>query len=160
MTKTAKPRPAPRSPFSYPKGWGSLDLHFSRKGQKLAESMRAHAKPRLLPKLRARTKGSFGGNRAEDLSIVFNDACIYLTAWLGEGGMVEFPFARLYPVRGGRYNLSVRRLLDWSQAEDNPPWAVFDYFTMLAPNAKHWVKLAQHKTFEECVDLLVKEPTF
>ena len=31
---------------------------------------------------------------------------------------------------------------------------------MLAPNAKHWVKQAEQKTFEECVDLLEKEPTF
>ena len=120
MTKKAPPRPTARRPFAYPKGWNSTELLFSRKGRKLAESMEAYAEPRLLPKLEARAERSFG-NRVEDFPVVFRDASIYFTAWLGDGGMVEFPFAWLYPDRRGLYNLSIRRLLDWSRAEDNSP---------------------------------------
>ncbi|MFO1498221.1 MAG: hypothetical protein U1G07_07495 [Verrucomicrobiota bacterium] len=42
-------------------------------------------------------------------------------AWLqyeGEFGGAEFPFALLYPVRGSRYNLCIRRLVDWVNAEN------------------------------------------
>jgi hypothetical protein len=32
-------------------------------------------------------------------------------------------------------------------------------FFLQAPQAKFWSKIASHKSFEECIDLLVKEPT-
>jgi hypothetical protein len=149
--------------FAYPKGVRSIDLRFSRKGRTLAEAMGEYANPRLLPKLEARTAGRPDCNHHDYIDAVFVDACVYLRSWLGHGdvlGIAEFPFARLYPIKGGRYNLSVRRLYDWSRAEDVPLTVVLDTFWNQAPNAKYWVKVAQHKTFEECVDLLVKEPTF
>jgi hypothetical protein len=80
--------------FAYPRGINSCDLRFSRKGCKLADAMRAHAKSRLLPKLQARTGARPECNRYDDLSVEFMDACVYLHAWLGYGdvpGIVEFP---------------------------------------------------------------------
>jgi hypothetical protein len=156
------PQPA-STRFAYPKGKSTINLRFSRKGQKLVDAMRDYAEPRLLPKLQARTANRPDCNRYDAVDAEFLDACIYLLAWLGYGkiaGIAEFPFARLYPVKGGRYNLSVRRLIDWSRAEDEPLMVVSDMFWNLAPNAKHWVKIATHKTFEECIDLLVKDPNF
>ena len=147
----------------YPRGINSCDLKFSRKGRKLSDAMCEYALPRLLPKLQARTGASPASNRYDDLSVEFMDACVYLHAWLGcedVCGIAEFPFARLYPVEGGLYNLSIRRLIDWSRIEDNPIWAVQDLFWNQAPNAKFWVKIATHRTFEECMDLLVKDPNF
>lgn len=141
----------------------SLDLSFSRNGRKLAAAMSAYAMPRLLPKLQARTNSLSGCNRYDDLSVDFKDACVYLYAWLGYGrvrGMVQFPFARLYPVKGGLYNVSVRRLLDWSRAEDARLDVIFNSFVFQAPSAKFWVKIGEHKTFEECIDLLVEDPCF
>jgi hypothetical protein len=149
--------------FAYPKGATTSDLRWSRKGRKLNDAMREYATPRLLPKLQARTADRPDCNRYDDLDVEFLDACVYLRAWLGYGdhcGMAEFPFARLYPVQGGRYNLSLRRLIDWARAEDEPLQAVLDKFWFQAPNAKFWVKIATHKTFEECIDLLVKDPGF
>lgn len=149
--------------FAYPKGRGTSDLRWSKKGRKLIDAMRDYVEPRLLPKLQARTANRPDCNRYDAIAAEFLDACIYLQAWLGYGevsGIAEFPFARLYPVKGGRYNLSVRRLIDWSRAEDEPLMVVSDMFWNLAPNAKHWVKIARHKTFEECIDLLVKDPNF
>lgn len=170
---TAAPRKRARAPkreklvrpteFPYPRGINGCELKFSRRGRKLAAAMVAYAKPRLMPKLNARTASRPDCNRYDDLSVEFMDACLYLHAWLGHGdtcGIAEFPFARLYPVKGGLYNLSIRRLIDWSHVEDNPLWAVWDRFWNQAPNAKFWVKIARHQTFEECVDLLVKDPNF
>ena len=99
----------------------------------------------------------------DDLSVEFMDACVYLHAWLGDGnihGIAEFPFARLYPVKGGLYNVSVRRLIDWSRVEDSPIWAAQNLFWNQAPNAKFWVKIARHKTFEEAMDALARDPNF
>jgi hypothetical protein len=137
-------------------------LRFSPKGRKLAAAMKAYAEPRLLPKLRARTAHA-GGNRYDGLSIEFMDACVYLHAWLGDGnhrGIVEFPLARFCPIKGGLYNVSVRRLIDWARVEDSPVWAVRDLFWNQAPDAKFWLKIAQHKTFEESVEVLVQDPNF
>ncbi len=156
------PQPA-STQFAYPRGRSSLDLRFSRKGRKLMAAMRDYVQPRLLPKLQARTAHRPDCNRYDAIGVEFLDACIYLQGWLGYGevrGIAEFPFARLYPVKGGRYNLSVRRLIDWSRAEDEPLRVVTDMFWNLAPNSKHWVKIATHKTFEECIDLLVEDPNF
>lgn len=155
--------PKAQTQLAYPTGINCTDLRFSRKGRKLADAMREYAKPRLLPKLHARTAHRPECNRHDDLDVLFADACVYLRSWLGCGeacGIAEFSFARFYPVTGGLYNLSVRRLYDWSRAEDAPLMAVFGLFWNLAPNAKHWVKIAKHKTFEECIELLVKEPSF
>ena len=163
--KAARPakRKAPVRPtqFAYPRGWNSGDLRFSRKGKQLAEAMAFYAQSRLLPKLQARTAESPGCNHYDDVDVDFQDACVYLRAWLGHEdfyGGAEFPFARLYPVKGGRYNVSIRRLVDWSRVEDGPLWQVQDLFWNQAPNAKFWVKIATHKTFEECIDLLVADP--
>jgi hypothetical protein len=148
--------------FAYPRGINSCELKFSRKGRKLAAAMKAFAEPLLLPKLNARTE-RMGGNRYDVLTIEFMDACVYLHAWLGDGddcGIVEFPFARLYPVKGGLYNVSIRRLIDWSLVEDAPVFAARDLFWNQAPNAKFWVKIAEHKTFEESIDSLVRDPNF
>jgi hypothetical protein len=168
--KTARARsaakrklPKAQTQFAYPKRRGPFDLSFSRKERKLTRAMREYAQDRLMPKLRARTIQSPGCNRHDDLDVRFADACVYLRSWLGYGnscGIVEFPFARLYPVAGGRYNLAVRRLCDWSRAEDTPLVAAINLFWNLAPNANHWIKIARHRTFEECIDLLVQEPAF
>ena len=104
-----------------------------------------------------------GGNRYDDLSVEFMDACVYLHAWLGDGsihGIAEFPFARLYPVNGGLYNVSVCRLIDWSRVEDSPVRAAENLFWNQAPNAKFRVKIARHKTFEEAMDALARDPNF
>lgn len=149
--------------FAYPRSANTCDLRFSRKGQKLADAMTAWAEPRLLPKLQARTCDRPESSQYTDVAAVFLDACVYLHAFLehpDEFGAAEFPFARLYPVKGGRYNLSVRRLIDWSRAEDYSVMSVDQLFFMQAPNAKFWVKVATHKTFEECIDLLVRETSF
>lgn len=125
--------------------------------------MRAYAKPRLLPKLQARTASSPDCNRYDDVSVEFMDACVYLHAWLGCGdipGIAEFPFARLYPVTGGLYNVSIRRLVDWSRIENYPIRIVQDLFWNQAPSAKFWFKIAQHKTFEESIASLLADPSF
>lgn len=141
--------------FPHPRGINSCHLRLSRKGKKLAEAMSAYANSRLLPKLQARTDHHPECNGYVCVDADFRDACVYLLAWLRHQevrGGAEFPFARLYPVKGGLYNPSVRRLIDWSRVEDNPIWAVQDLFWNQAPNAKFWVKLATHKTFEERMD--------
>jgi hypothetical protein len=164
VRRSAVDKPAPaQTQFAYPRNASTLDLRFSRKGRKLAAAMSAWAEPRLLPKLQARTENRPEASQYTALAAVFLDACVYLHAWLehpDEFGAAEFPFARLYPVKGGRYNLSVRRLIDWSRAEDYSVPSVDQLFFMQAPNAKFWVKVAAHKTFEECIDLLVCEETF
>lgn len=165
--KTRKPRARRESlvrptQFPYPRGINSGELKFSRKGRKLAAAMEAYAAARLLPKLKARTD-RFGGNRYDCLTADCMDACVYLHAWLGAGdhcGIAEFPFARLYPVKGGLYNVSVRRLIDWERVEDSPIWVAQDLFWNQAPNAKFWVKIAHHKTFEEAVEALARDPNF
>jgi hypothetical protein len=149
--------------FAYPRNASTCNLRFSRKGQKLADAMSAWAEPRLLPKLQARTGHRPEASQYTAVAAVFLDACVYLHAWLehpDEFGAAEFPFARLYPVKGSRYNLSVRRLIDWSRAEDYSVSSVDQLFFMQAPKAKFWIKVATHKTFEECIDLLVREETF
>jgi hypothetical protein len=167
LLKTRKPRGRRESlvrptEFPYPRGINSCELKFSRKGRKLAAAMEAYAGARLLPKLKARTNHT-NGIRYDALSVDFMDACVYLKAWLGAGdrcGIAEFPFARLYPVTGGLYNVSVRRLIDWERVEDSPIWVAKDLFWNQAPNAKFWVKIAHHKTFEEAVEALACDPNF
>jgi hypothetical protein len=125
--------------------------------------MGAYAEPRLLPKLQARTASRPECNRYDGLSVEFMDACVYLHAWLGFGdtpGIAEFPFARLYPVSGGLYNVSIRRLVDWSRVEDYPLHAIQDLFWNQAPSAKFWFKIAEHNTFEESIALLLDDPNF
>lgn len=125
--------------------------------------MENYVKPRILPKLQSRTDSQSGCNRHDGVTVDFRDACVYLEAWLGDkhvSGIAQFPFARLYPVKGGLYNLSIRRLIDWSLVEDNPIWAIQDMFWNQAPNAKFWVTVANHRTFEECIELLRVDPNF
>lgn len=149
--------------FPYPHGIKSGMVRWSPKGKKLAEEMKQYVESRLLPKLKARTAKNPTGILHRQIHIQLQDACIYLQSYLeGEihGGFVEFPFARLYPVKGGYYNVAIRRLVDWSRAEDDPVTPFADLFYFQAPNASFWVKVAQRKTFEECIDILVKEPQF
>jgi hypothetical protein len=125
--------------------------------------MCAYAESRLLPKLQARTASRPECNRYDGLSVEFMDACVYLHAWLGYGGtagIAEFPFARLYPVSGGLYNVSIRRLVDWSRVEDYPLYAIQDLFWNQAPSAKFWFKIAEHATFEESIARLLDDPNF
>ncbi len=148
--------------FAYPKR-STSDLRFSRKGKLLADAMSQYAEERLLPKLQKRTQSNPEASKYCSVQAQFLDACVYLTAWLeyeGEFGGAEFPFARLYPVEGGRYNLCVRRLIDWARAENYSVTSVDQMFFLQAPRAKFWSKISTHKTSEECIDLLVKEPTF
>lgn len=164
MSSNPKQKPVPPAVtrFAYPKG-SSLDIQFSRKGRKLAEEMRQYAAERLLPKLRSRTDSDPRASKYCTVDAKFLDACVYLVAWLeyeGEFGGAEFPFARLYPVQGGRYNLCVRRLIDWTKAEQFTVTSVDQMFFLQAPSSKFWSKIATHKTFEECIDLLVREPSF
>ena len=41
-----------------------------------------------------------------------------------------------------------------------PLMFVSHMFWNLAPNARHWVKIARHRTFEECIDRLAKDSNF
>ena len=148
--------------FAYPKR-SSIDIRFSRKGRKLAEEMSQYAADRLLPKLQARTESDPRASMYFSVDAKFLDACIYLVAWLeyeGEFGGAEFPFARLYPVRGSCYNLCIRRLIDWTKAENFTVTSVDQTFFFQAPSSKFWSKIATHQTFEKCIDLLVKDPSF
>ena len=117
-----------------------------------------------IPKvLQSRTHADPAASKYRCVDAKFLDACVYLVAWLEyerEFGGAEFPFARLHPVVGGRYNLSVRRLIDWGRAENYSVSSVDQMSFLQAPSAKFWTKIATHKTFEECIDLLTKDPSF
>jgi hypothetical protein len=129
----------------------------------VGEGDEVFASERLLPKLQARTDDNPRSSKYRSVDLRFQDACVYLVAWLdyeGEFGGTEFPFARLYLVAGGRYNLPVRRLIDWSRAEDFSVTSVDQMFFLQAPSAEFWTKVARHKTFEDCIDLLIKDPSF
>lgn len=142
--------------FAYPKG-STANLQWTAKGRKLARQMDEFAAKRLLPSLQARAGWDPFAREYRSVNVSFRDACVYLVAWLEferESVGAEFPFARLYPVRGGGYNLCVRRLSDWMRAEHFYPNRAFDMFFFEAPSAKYWTKIAVHKTFEECVELL------
>lgn len=165
MTETnprKKSVPASATRFAYPKA-SARALRLSRRAHKLADEMSRYAAERLLPKLQARTESDPRSSKYRSVDAKFADACVYLVAWIeyeGEFGGAEFPFARLYPVRESRYNLSIRRLIDWTRAENYSVTSVDQMFFLQAPTAKFWSKLATHKTFEECIDMLVEDPSF
>lgn len=146
--------------FAFPSGINTCELQYSRKGRKLSDAMCAYAEPRLLRKLKARSRKNPWGNRHDCLTVAFRDACVFIYSWLGCGdvyGNIEFPLARLYPIKGGYYNLALRRPEDWELVEGQSVYGAVDAFWNQAPNAKFWIKIAQHKTFEECIDLLVQD---
>jgi hypothetical protein len=51
-------------------------------------------------------------------------------------------------------------LIDWARAENFTVTSVDQMFFMEAPSAKFWSKIATHKTFEECIELLDQDPAF
>ena len=149
--------------FPFPSGTNTCELQNSRKGRKLSDAMLAYTAPRLLRKLKARSRHNPWGNRHDCVTIAFRDACVIIYSWLGCGDIysnIKFPLARLYPIKGGYYNLALRRPEDWELVEEAPLSVGDDAFWNQAPNAKFWIKSAQHKTFEECIDLLVKDRRF
>jgi hypothetical protein len=118
-----------------------------------------YASALLLPRLQARTAAASSSNRYTGLSVRVSRNVVYLEAVLTndtEWGGFLFDFARLQPVKGGRYNLSIRRSPDWVRAEQSSIGEAALYFTSsaLQPRAVDWVKVGRQKTFEECVLLL------
>jgi hypothetical protein len=119
---------------------------------------------RLLPKLQARTAGEADANQYTGINVRLADGNLYLEAILTnsiEWGGLGFDFACLYPVKGGLYNLSVRRMDDWAKAERGTVASASVYLkgTAEAVRATDWTKIACGKSFEDCIDLLLKEPT-
>ena len=137
---------------------------FSAAEFKFKSNLAHFASERLLPKLRARNSRDLDRNRYTGISVRLANA-IYLeavlineTAWGGFG----FDFARLLPANDKLYNLSLRRLEDWEKAECDPVALASEYFMGRAfcPRATDWIQIARGRTFEECIDVLVDEPSF
>jgi hypothetical protein len=138
---------------------------YSSAAFKFKTALADYAVKRLLPRLQARTAGYPDSNIYTGLNVRLTDNAIYLEAILTnttEWGGFGFDFARLSRAKNGLYNLAVRRVEDWSKAEQETVAAASNYFmeTVICPRARDWVGIARAKTFEECVELLLEEPTF
>ncbi len=119
----------------------------------------AYATKTLLARLQARTAGDPGANQYTGLNVRVADHTVFIEAILtntSEYGGLGFEFARLEPVRGGKYNLSLRQADDWERAERGTIASAGAYFmnSVLSPRASDWEKAARQQTFEECVDLI------
>jgi len=118
----------------------------------------------LLPKLQSRTVGS-EGNQYTGVNVRVADDVVYLEAILTnstEWGGFGFDFARLIPVKGGLYNLSLRRGDDWKRAEQSTVAAASNYFinTAISPRASDWIQVTRGKSFEECIEYVLRELEF
>jgi hypothetical protein len=131
---------------------------FSQAEFKFKSALGQYASERLLAKLKARAgragcRNQYTGINARVLDAIYLEAIMTNeTEWGGFG----FDFARLVPANSGLYNLSLRRLDDWTRAEQETVAVASEYFisTAICPRASDWIQIARGKTFEECVDLL------
>jgi hypothetical protein len=147
----------PRSTFAYRRTRPFSDAEY-----KFKITLSDFASEALLPKLRTRTAHGTEGNQYTGINVRVADDVVYLEAILTnstEWGGFGFDFARLVPVKGGLYNLSIRRGEDWKRAEQSTVAAASNYFinTAITPRAVDWVQIARGKTFEECIDYLLRE---
>jgi hypothetical protein len=135
---------------------------FSNAEFKFKLALADYASETLLPRLRSRTSRAPDANQYTGISIRVADDIVYLEAVLTnatEWGGFGFDFARLIPVKGGLYNLSVRRGEDWTRAEQSTVAAASNYFinTAISPRAADWLQITRGKTFEQCIDHLLRE---
>jgi hypothetical protein len=136
---------------------------FTKAEFKFKTALANYASERLLPKLQPRTSGKPGLNQYTGLNARVGSNAVYLEAILTndtEWGGFGFDFARLVPVNGGLYNLSLRKLDDWKRAESSTVASASNYFlgSSIYPRASDWEVLARGKTFEKCVDLIEAHP--
>jgi len=116
----------------------------------------------LVPKLQSRTARGSSGNQYTGINVRVVGDVVYLEAILTnstEWGGFGFDFARLVPVKDGLYNLSMRRGEDWKRAEQSTVAAASNYFinTAISPCAIDWIHITRDKTFEECIEYLLRE---
>jgi hypothetical protein len=155
MTTALQPA---RSTFSYRR-----TKPFSNAEFKFKTTLADFASEALLPKLRARTSKMMEANQYSGVNVRVAGDIVYLEAILTnatEWGGFGFDFARLLPVKGGTYNVSVRRCEDWERAEHSTVACASNYFlvTAMSPRASDWIQLASARTFEECIAILVRTP--
>jgi hypothetical protein len=137
---------------------------FTKAEFKFKTALGAHAAERLLPKLQTRTAGRPEANQYTGINARVGDHAVYLEAIITnntEWGGFGFDFARLVPSNGGLYNLSLRKLEDWTRAECSTVAAASNYFFAgsIYPRASDWILIARGKTFEHCVDLIEQHPS-
>jgi hypothetical protein len=154
MTTALQPS---RSTFAYRR-----TRPFSNAEFKFKVTLGDFASEALLPKLQARTPRGSDGNQYTGINVRVADDVVYLEAILTnstEWGGFGFDFSRLIPVKGGLYNLSLRRGEDWKRAEQSTVAAASNYFinTAISPRAIDWVQITRGKSFEECIDYLLRE---
>ena len=130
-----------RSTFAYRRTRPFSDAEF-----KFKVTLADFASEALLPKLQSRTVGRSEGNQYTGVNVRVADDVVYLEAILTnstEWGGFGFDFARLIPVRGGLYNLSLRRGDDWKRAEQSTVAAASNYFinTAINPRASDWIQV-------------------
>jgi hypothetical protein len=138
---------------------------FSNAEYKFKVALADYASEALLPRLRSRTSKAPDANQYTGISIRVADDVVYLEAILTnatEWGGFGFDFARLIPVKGGLYNLSVRRGEDWKRAEQSTVAAASNYFinTAISPRAVDWIQITRGKSFEECIHSLMRNLDF
>lgn len=134
---------------------------FSNAEYKFKVALADFASAALLPKLQSRTAGA-DANQYTGINVRVADEVVYLEAILTnstEWGGFGFDFARLVPVKGGLYNLSLRRIDDWQRAEQSTVAAASNYFinTAISPRATDWLQITRGKSFEECINYLLRE---
>jgi hypothetical protein len=138
---------------------------FSNAEYKFKVSLAEYASEALLRKLRSRTSRAADANQYTGISVRVADDVVYLEAILTnatEWGGFGFDFARLIPVKGGLYNLSLRRGEDWIRAEQSTVAAASNYFinTAISPRAVDWIQITRGKTFQQCIDSLTRNLDF
>jgi len=111
---------------------------FSNAEYKFKVALSDYSSQALLPKLRSRTSRAADANQYTGISVRVADDVVYLEAILTnatEWGGFGFDFARFIPVKGGLYNLSLRRGEDWKRAEESTVAAASNYFinTAISP---------------------------
>lgn len=136
---------------------------FSNAEFKFKVTLADFASEALLPKLQTRTSTIIEANQYTGINVRVADDIVYLEAILTnatEWGGFGFDFARLIPVKGGIYNLSLRRREDWERAELSTVASASNHFlvTAMSPRTSDWVPLARGRTFEECIAILVHTP--
>jgi len=138
---------------------------FSNAEYKFKVALADYASEALLPSLRSRTSRAADANQYSGISVRIADDVVYLEAILTnatEWGGFGFDFARFIPVKGGLYNLSLRRGEDWRRAEQSTVAAASNYFinTAISPRAADWIQITRGKAFEECIRCLVRNLDF
>jgi hypothetical protein len=138
---------------------------FSNAEYKFKVALADYAAEALLPRLRSRTSRASDANQYTGISVRVADDVVYLEAILTnatEWGGFGFDFARFIPVKGGLYNLSVRRGEDWQRAEQSTVAAASNYFinTAISPRAVDWIQITRGKSFEDCIHSLMHNLDF